>query len=89
MHKISGKYLKVYKISLKIIFPIPLYHFQSQFSIMGLRVKNSYIIQLNWLYVNYNLVALSPSEAPGASEIVKLPACRILARVEKNYVYHL
>ena len=37
MHKISGKYLKKkYKISLKDIFSIPLYHFQSQFSIMGL-----------------------------------------------------
>ena len=34
-HKISGKCLKKY--SLKNIFSLPLYHFQSQFSIMGLR----------------------------------------------------
>ena len=38
VHKISGKCLKKNtKISLKNIFSIPLYHFQSQFSIMGLR----------------------------------------------------
>ena len=34
-------------------------------------VKTSYIIQLNWLYLNYKLVPLSPSEAPVASEIVR------------------
>ena len=70
------------KISLKNIFPIPLYHFQSQFSIMELRnailqynnpINDVYIglEWINWLYLNYNLVALSPSEAPVASEIVR------------------
>ena len=76
------------KISLKNIFPIPLYHFQSQFSIMGLRNAilqynnpiNDVYIGLEWRphisynltdYLNYNFVALSPSEAPVASEIVR------------------
>ena len=47
VHQISGKCLKTNtKISLKNIFPIPLYHFQSQFSIMGLR---NAILQYNTL----------------------------------------
>ena len=47
VHKISGKCLKTNtKISFKNIFPIPLYHFQSQFSIMGLR---NAILQYNTL----------------------------------------
>ena len=42
----TEKYLQKYKISLKGIFSIPLYHFQSQFSIMGLR---NVILQYNTL----------------------------------------
>ena len=63
MHKMSGKYpKKKYKISVKSIFSIPLYHFQSQFSIMGLRNAilqyNSLsmvcilVTGLNWLKIN-------------------------------------
>ena len=67
-----------------IFFFIPLYHFQlwglempccnitpHQWCAYWAWVKTSYIIQLNWLYLNYNLVALSPSEAPVASEIAR------------------
>ena len=46
MHKVSGKYLKKYEISLKSIFSTPLYHFQSRFSIIGLR---NAILQYNTL----------------------------------------
>ena len=43
---------KIYtKISLKNIFPIPLYHFQSQFSIMGLRNAILHITTLSMMCI--------------------------------------
>ena len=76
MPKMSGKYQKKNtKLAWKVFFSIPLYHFQSQFSVMGIR---NAILQYNTLSMMCILVIGLKRRPQGETENKQRASVRLL-----------